>query len=119
MAITKTIIQSSGRETTIKLVGSGTETITLASLVHGSQTVTGVPAVSIMGVLSSNSSVATISRNGSQVLHMHGSFEYQTDGLSQSTLSENASNDIVADLQQTGTLIIRVRKLSGYSEVTL
>lgn len=119
MALLKKIIKNDQRETVVKWVGSGTDTLTLASLVTTNQTVTGTKVVHIIGVLASvdGSGTCIITRNSEETLHVHDNFEFQTDGIIQAVLNENGTYDIVVTLSTTGTLILRLKKVQGYSEL--
>jgi hypothetical protein len=119
MALNKTIIKADPREVIVKWVGSGTDTLTLASLVSTGQTLTGtvVPTVDILAVSTSISAAGecTITRNGQDVLKVHDNYEFQTDGIITAVLKENSSHDIAVNLAAAGTLIMRLRKTQGYS----
>lgn len=121
MPLLKKIIKSDPREVIVKWTGTGTDTLTLASLVSNGQTVTGVlaPFVTILGVSASVDAAGTciVTRNSEEVLHVHDNFEFQTDGIIQAVLNENGGSDIVVTLSAAGTLIIRVKKMQGYSGI--
>jgi hypothetical protein len=123
MALLKKILKNDPRDVIVKWTGNGADTLTLASLVSAGQTVTGtVPAgVHIVAVSSSVSGGGdcTITRNGEVTLHTHDNFEFQTDGIIQAVLSENQGSDIAVNLANTGTLILKLRKIQGYSEIVL
>lgn len=118
MPLIKKILKNDQREVILKWTGSGSEVLTLASLVSTGQTVTGIPAVHILAVGTSQSStgVAAITRNAEVVLSMHGNFEFQTDGIVAAVLDENAGANITVDMTTIGTTILRLRKVGGYSE---
>ena len=121
MPLLKKIIKADPREVIVKWTGSGNDTLTLASLVSENQTVTGVlpKSVNIIGVSSSISggSDCTITRNGEEAFHVHDNYEFQTDGIIQAVVNENSGSDIVVSLGNTGTLILRLRKVQGYSGI--
>lgn len=121
MSLLKKIIKSDPRETIVKWTGSGTDTLTLASLITDGQTVTGVlaPVVNILGIQTSidGAGVCTITRNAEEVVHVHDNYEFQTDGIIQAVLTENGTSDIVVNLAATGTLILRVKKIQGYTGI--
>lgn len=121
MPLLKKIIKADPREVIVKWTGTGTDTLTLASLVGQGQTLTGVlaPFVTILGVSCSVDGAGTciITRNGEETLHVHDNFEFQTDGVIQAVLNENGGSDIVVALSTTGTLILRVKKMQGYSGI--
>lgn len=117
MALLKKIIKNDFREVIVKWTGSGSDTLTLASLIAASQTISGTPTVNILAVAASISGVGecTITRNSQVALHMHDNFEFQTDGIISAVLDENNSFDIVVNLTTIGTLIVRVKKIQGYT----
>lgn len=119
MALIKKIIKNDNREVIVKWTGSGTDTLTLASLVSTDQTLTGVltPGVVIIGVSVSGSGVSTVTRNGQVALQINDSFEFQTDGVIQAVLDENIGSDIVVNMVALGTMILRVKKMQGYTGV--
>lgn len=121
MPLLKKIIKSDPREVIVKWTGTGSDTITLNSLVSENQTVTGtVPkAVNIVGVSSSisGSGDCTITRNGEVAFHVHDNYDFQTDGIIQAVINENSGSDIVVSLANSGTLILRLKKMQGYSGI--
>ena len=121
MALLKKIIKNDPREVIVKWTGSGTDTLTLASLVGTGQTLTGTvaPTANILGVQASidAAGTCTITRNSEETLHVHDNFEFQTDGIIQAVLDENSKYDIVVNLSTAGTLIIRLKKMQGYSGI--
>ena len=121
MALLKKIIKADPREVIVKWTGSGSDTLTLASLVSTGQTVTGVlvPFVTMLAVSASISGAGdcTITRNSEVVLQIHDNFEFQTDGIISAVLDENGISDIVITMTTPGTLIIRVKKMQGYTGV--
>lgn len=121
MALLKKIIKVDPREVIVKWTGSGSDTLTLASLVATNQTVTGVlaPAVNILTVSASISGGGdcTITRNTEAVLVVHDNYEFQTDGIISAVINENSTFDIVVNLASTGTLIMRLKKMQGYSGI--
>lgn len=119
MPLLKKILKNSPNEVIIKWTGSGSDTVGLASLVATGQTLTGdvAPAVNILSLsvsMPANSSF-TVTRNGEIAIHGHESYEFQTDGIIQAVISENSTFDIVVDLGQVGTAIIKLKKTQGYS----
>lgn len=121
MALLKKIIKADPREVIVKWTGSGTDTLTLDSLISTGQTVTGtVPkVVHIMAVSASISGAGDciISRNAEVAFHVHDNFEFQTDGIIQAVVDENGTFDIAVNLVNTGTLIVRLKKMQGYSGI--
>lgn len=121
MPLLKKIIKVDPREVIVKWTGSGTDTLTLASLVSENQTVTGVlpKAVNIVGMSTSIAGGAdcTITRNGEVAFHVHDNYEFQTDGIIQASIDENSGSDIAVSLANSGTLILRLKKMQGYSGI--
>lgn len=121
MALIKKIIKSDPRETVVKWTGSGTDTLTLASLVSTGQTVTGVlaPFVNILSLSASldTAGICTVTRNAQETFHVHDNYEFQTNGIIQSVVDENGTFDIVVNLATAGTLILRLNKIQGYTGI--
>lgn len=119
MALVKTIIKSNPREVVLKWTGSGTDTVTLASLVSGAQTVTGTPFVSILAVTVSQSAsgVTKVTRNNQDVLNMTGRFQYQFENAINTVMDENGGSDIAINVLSDATLILSISKKSGYSGI--
>jgi hypothetical protein len=121
MPLIKKIIKVDPREAIIKWTGSGTDTLTLDSLVSPGQTVTGVlpKSVNIIGLSTSIAGGAdcSITRNGEAAFHVHDNYEFQTDGIIQAVVDENSTSDIAVSVTNTGTLILRVKKMQGYSGI--
>jgi len=122
MALLKKVLKNDPRDVIVKWTGNGTDTLTLSSLTSTGQTVLGTPAAGVH-IVAVSSSIAgggdcTITRNGEVLLHIHDNFEFQTDGIIQAVISENQGSDIVVSLANSGTLIIKLRKVQGYSEIS-
>lgn len=119
MPLLKKIIKNDNREVIIKWTGSGSDTLTLVSLVSAGQTLTGVlaPGVVLIGTNINSSGATTITRNAQVALQIDGSFEFQTDGVGQAGLDENMGSDIVVNMVALGTVILRVKKMQGYTGV--
>lgn len=121
MPLLKKIVKVDPREIIVKWTGAGIDTLTLASLVSPGQTVTGVApkAVNIIGISSSisNNGDCTVIRNGEEAFHVHDNYEFQTDGIIQAVVDENSGSDISVSLANTGTLILRLKKIQGYSDI--
>lgn len=121
MALLKKIVKADQREVIVKWTGTGSDTLTLASLVSTGQTLTGeIPVVNILAISSSidATGVGSITRNSEVVMYIHDNFEFQTDGIIQAVLNENNASDIVVNLTTAGTLLIRLKKMQGYSITT-
>jgi hypothetical protein len=119
MALVKTILKISAQEAIVKWTGSGADTLTLASLLATGQTLTGLVPVSavITGVLASIDTGAnfTIVRNAVEVIHAHDSFAFQSEDFLHAVIGEQQGFDIAVNLAAAGTLIIKVKKMQGYS----
>ena len=119
MSLVKTIIKSNPREIVLKWTGNGTDTVTLASLISGAQTVTGTPFVTILAVSVSQGSagVTKITRNGQDVLNMTGQYQFQFENSVNTILDENGGSAIDINVSSDATLILRLNKMSGYSGI--
>lgn len=121
MPLVKKILKISAQEAIVKWTGSGTDTLTLASLISANQTLIGTPTptANITGVLTSQDAagVCTVARNAVEVLRVHDNFKFDSEDFLHSVLDENAGFDIVVNLATTGTLIIKIKKIHGYSAV--
>lgn len=119
MPLIKKIIKNDTREVIVKWTGSGTDTLLLSTLISTNQTLTGSvnPGAVILGVSVSSTGATTLTRNSQVTLQIADSFEFQTDGVIQTVLDENSTSDIVVSLMNLGTLILRVKKIQGYSGV--
>lgn len=127
MAFIKKILKNDHREVIVKLVGNGTETITLESLVtpDGRQVIIGTPEVHIVGMQISQidgpTDVVKITRNSEDAFTIHGNFDFQADGVIQAVINENASFPIVVSNSPTSnsaTIILRLRKITGTTGYT-
>lgn len=122
MALLKKILKNDPREVIVKWTGSGTDTLTLASLISTGQTLTGVvaPAANIIGVSASigGGGDCTVTRNSEVALQLHDNFIFQTDGNIRAAISENSGSDIVVNLVALGTLILILKKTQGYSNIS-
>jgi len=118
MPLVKTILKNSSQEVIVKWVGSGTDTLTLASLVATGQTVSGTipPSVTITGIKGSVSSTtnAIVARNLIEVLVAYGNFTYGRNDPIYAGLGEQAKEDIVVTLAASGSLILKLYKTQGY-----
>jgi hypothetical protein len=121
MALLKKIVKADPREVIVKWTGDGSDTLTLASLVGPDQTLTGTvaPFVTILAVSASipGTGIGTITRNSEVVLNIHDNFEFQTDGIISAVLSENGGSDIIVNMTAVGTLILRLKKMQGYTGI--
>lgn len=119
MPLAKTILKMSPQEAIVKWTGSGTDTLTLASLVATGQTLTGTvnPSAVITGADASvdGAGICTVTRNSVEVLHVHDNYSFHSDNFLGAVLSENSASDIAVSLAALGTLILKVRKVHGYS----
>lgn len=117
MALVKRILKQSAQEVIVKWTGSGVDTLTLASLISANQTLTGTPTPTavISGVTASldAAGVCTVTRNAVEVLHVHDNFNIRSEDFG--TFDENAGFDIVVNLATLGTLILKIKKIHGYS----
>lgn len=123
MAVTKTILRNTNLETVVQVGGtSGSATITLNSdLVASSQALTagGTPTVNITGYMVSGllTSAITVTRNSVNQMTFapenSGTFDFQGQGFAQ---TQNNTSDIVVTIGAVeGHLILKLRKVDGYS----
>jgi hypothetical protein len=119
MALVKKILKATPREVVVKWTGSGTDTLTLASLVAGAQTVTGTPEVTIDSMSVTNSGATTITRNAEIAFQVNGNYDYNMGPMGFGNVAENATFDIAVNMVAVGTTILRVRKVNGYSAPVL
>ena len=119
MALVKKIIKSNPREFIIKWTGSGSDTLLLSTLLGTSQTISGVPSVNILDVLINQgaSSNTKITRNNQDVLSITGSFQLQSTNTPHIVFDENSGSDIIVNMGSDGTLILKVKKMAGYTGV--
>lgn len=121
MALVKTIIKNSAQEVVVKWTGSGTDTLTLSSLVAAEQTLTGDvgPGAVITNVISSVGTTATcvITRNAVDVLYVHGNFVFNNENYPNIVINEKSTFDVAVNLTGAGTLILKLKKTQGYSSV--
>ena len=124
MALVKTILKNDYRETIIKFVGTGTDTIVLNTLGQpedpNPQYPNGTPfdvVILSISITQADNDHTDITRNGQTVIHAHGNWDFQTDGIITAVLKENSGSDIVVNATQnnTCTIIIRLKKLSGFT----
>jgi len=120
MALLKKIIKVDPIEVVVKWTGSGSDTLTLASLISTGQTVTGTIGVEIVAISTSNADtgVTTITRNSEVTMSINGNYEYYFEHV-HGVINENSGSDIVVNLSAIGTLIMRLRKSQGYSATAL
>lgn len=119
MPLLKKILKANPQEVVVKWTGLGTDTLTLASLVAGVQTVTGTPAVTIDSLSVTSSGATTVTRNAEVTFQINGNYDFNMGPIGFSHVNENSTFDIAVNLAALGTLILRVRKISGYSTPVL
>lgn len=111
--MTVLILQKNRVSATVKVVGTGTQTITLASLALADETTSGA-TVDIHELYFSTTpdTKITITRNGTDVFALTGTDHWTFNGLA---MSENNTFDLVVTSTDTNsTLIIMLRKKTGY-----
>ena len=115
MAVTTHILKIGRLDAVVKFTGSAGATFALTSLLKSDETL-GTPNVSIHSLAwtcASTSDKITVSRNSVVLYNLVGSGRF--DHLKFTDATSSAS-DIVIDMGTNGTLILEVRKLSGYTE---
>ena len=116
-ALVKKILRNTPREVIVKWTGTGTDTLTLASLVAPNQTVVDTATANIVAASISGAGLTTVSRNGQVAIFATGNFELRSDDDMNVTLNENATFDIIVTTPSDSTVILKLRKTYGYSEV--
>jgi len=123
MSLLKKILKHSSREVIVKWTGTGSDVLTLASLVAVGQTLTSVlsPCVDIIAVSSSVEPGGTfvLTRNLEVALSVYNNFEMSPYNANSVMLTENSGFDINVALSANGTVILKLRKTQGYSDVGL
>jgi len=119
MPLLRKILKADPREVIVKWTGSGTDTLTMAQLTSTGQSVQGTlnPIANIISVSVSTAGACTITRNSEVAFQTNDNFEFQTDGMITAVVDENAGSAIAVSLAALGTLIIRVKKMQGYSGI--
>lgn len=115
MTVTTHILKIGRLDSVIKFTGSEASTLALTSLLKSDE-VLGTPMVSIHGLAWTCASTAdkiTVSRNGVVLYNLVGTGHFKHTSYTDATSSDS---DIVVDMGLNGTLILEVRKLSGYAE---
>lgn len=122
MAIVKTVVANSLHRIVFKFVGQGTTTVTLAEMVHATsgfpQSIVGTPRASIVAASASmfdNGNPVTITRNGVDVLVLHGQYIVPEELNSTMKFSENSDQDIVVTHGGNGTSFLTFRKDEGFT----
>jgi predicted RNA methylase len=112
MAIT--VLKKNRTEAVVLMTGTGSQTITLASLAMADETVSGAKVdIKNIKVSLSATAKATISRNAVELVSLAGTDHWAFDGY---TLSTNPTYDIVINNGDTdATFILVLRKLAGYT----
>lgn len=100
----------------VKIVGSGQTTIDLdVDLLSASQIIDGTPTVGIGQVQWSGRGIVSIIRNSVNVFEMQNDSGYfDLNGNAGMMDVQNATSDIVVDITTGGTVLLMLRKLSGY-----
>jgi predicted alternative tryptophan synthase beta-subunit len=109
------IIKLGRLDATTVSTGANATTVTLASLLKSDETL-GTPMVNIHALKWTNTQAAdkiTISRNNVVLYYLMGSGKFDLSGYDDAT---NNTYDIVIDLGTTGTLILELRKMAGFTE---
>lgn len=116
MAVSTFVVKKTTTTAVLKFVGNGSTTISLsADLFAAQQSLNGdTLKVHVAGVLYSSQTTNNIKiiRNSVEVLSLYGNGDWNIDGFS---LTEQESSDITVDLGSGGTVIIELKKVSGYT----
>lgn len=115
MAVTTSILKKGRIEAAVKFVGSGTTTFTLSSLKRTEETL-GTPAVNIHAIYWANNTGGgpiNVTRNSVLQYSLDNAGQFQLNGFDD---ADNNTYDIAIDLgTQPGTLILDLRKISGFT----
>lgn len=109
----KAILKKTPIHCVVKISAASTETITLGTdLLHTNETAT-TPRVNIAGIYwSVASGQATITRNGTQLYALSGSYEFEFNGFTDS--SEQTSDIVITVPAGGGVVIVELVKVGGY-----
>jgi hypothetical protein len=113
-AIAQTVLKNTHTETVIKITGTGTANITLASLAYGDEVYTAAQAqVDIRKVYVSAppTQETIVNRNSVAVLQLFGSTNLYDESYK---ISEQGSKDLQVVTAGDGTVILSLRKSSGF-----
>lgn len=113
-ALVQTVLKNTHTETVIKITGTGTASIPLASLAYGDEVYTAAnAAVEIRKAWVSQppTQEVTVTRNSVAVLQLFGSADLHDD---QYKISDQASKDISVVTAGDGTVILTLRKSGGF-----
>jgi hypothetical protein len=120
MPLLRKIVYNNPLKTVVKWTGSGTDTLNISTDIldaDRSQTVIGgeTPKVNIMSVFSSTNTTGEVkvTRNAQDVVDLFGVCSLPNQS-STYVFDENNTSNIAVSLSQNGTLILELRKLSGY-----
>jgi hypothetical protein len=114
-AINTVVLKQTMTEVMVRVTGTGTSTITLASLALATETYTSAQAqVDIRKVyLTSAPTVeTTVVRNSVPVLDLYGNLDWNFEDAK---ISDQGASDIVVTTTADVTLILTLRKSSGYA----
>lgn len=113
-AIAQTVLKNTHTETVVKITGTGTASIPLASLVVGDETYTAANAsveIRKFWVSAPPTQETTVTRNSVAVLQLFGNAELADD---QYKINDQASKDISVTTAGDGTVILTLRKSGGF-----
>lgn len=113
-AIVQTVLKNTHTETVVKITGTGTASIPLASLAFGDETYTAANAqVSIRKayVYAPPTQETKVTRNSVDVLQIYGTAPVFDESF---VISDQGNQDITVTTAGDGTVILVLRKAGGY-----
>lgn len=113
----KSIIKLTETLAIVKIVGAGTETISLATdLLSPTQVVSGTPSVGVNFIQWTTGGNIMIQRNSLDVFQLYtNTGEFDLSGNGGFIETTNSTHDIVVTVTTGGTCFLTLRKLSGYA----
>ena len=102
---------------TVKITGTGTETITLNSdLLSPTQELADTQHVGIQFLQWTTGGNITIARNSVTIFELYGATGiFDLSGYNGMLDTQNSTNDITVTITGGGTLLMNLRKMSGYN----
>lgn len=102
---------------TVKINGTGTETITLNSdLLSPTQELGATPTVGIMFLQWTTGGNIAITRNGVNIFELYGATGvFDLSGHNGMLDTQNSTDNIAVTITGGGTLLMNLRKMSGYN----
>lgn len=112
--LVQTVLKNTHTETVVKITGTGTASITLASLALGDDVYTSAKAsveIRKVWISAPPTQLTTITRNSVAVAQIYGAVDTNFEDVK---LNDQASKDISVVTAGDGTVILWLRKSGGY-----